>query len=232
MQTISFPSSRRAIGGSEAHAEKGAPMEEHQLEHAGQPGYDLFRRAIVDRDEDAWAESVVQYRPLLIAWANSCSARIPIDERSDDIADQALARAWAALSPNHFAAFPNLASLLGYLRACVSATVIDCARSMRARRRVILKLEAAPVAMPEQIILERMEHEEFWRTIEHLVETAQERTILVESFVLNLPPRVIQKRHPDRFADVAAIYKIKRNLLARLQRDRNLQQWYSDALFV
>src|SRR2546427_813429 len=83
-----------------------------------------------------------------------------------------------------------------YLRACVSATVIDCARSMRARRRVILKLEATPVATPEQIILERMEHEEFWRTIEHLVETAQERTILVESFVLNLPPRVIQKRHP------------------------------------
>ena len=37
-------------------------MEEHQLEHAGQPGYDLFRRAIVDRDEDAWAESVAQYR--------------------------------------------------------------------------------------------------------------------------------------------------------------------------
>src|SRR5690349_19374908 len=62
-------------------------------------GYDLFRRAIVEQEADAWAECVTRYRPLLTAWATSSSASAGLEERCDDIADQAFARAWSALTP-------------------------------------------------------------------------------------------------------------------------------------
>ena len=65
--------------------------------------YELFRRAIVERDEDAWAAIHVRYRSLLIFWSRRCSAAFVIGEPHDAIADQALARAWMALSRPPFA---------------------------------------------------------------------------------------------------------------------------------
>src|SRR5262247_3994627 len=100
-------------------------VDQRELTDQSNYGYELFRRAIVERDEDAWAEITVRYRRLLISWAGQCSAKLEIAEYGDDIADQAIARAWRALAPAQFATFPNLAALLGYLRACVAAVVID-----------------------------------------------------------------------------------------------------------
>ncbi|MDQ2996368.1 MAG: sigma-70 family RNA polymerase sigma factor, partial [Chloroflexota bacterium] len=71
-----------------------------------QDGYELFRRAIVERDDQAWIESAARYRPLLAAWASRCSASAALAESYDDLADQAFARAWSALSPERFASFP------------------------------------------------------------------------------------------------------------------------------
>src|SRR5262245_42272256 len=85
-------------------------------------GYELFQRAIEERDEDAWTECVTRYRPLLIAWARRCLANSWIHESPEDLADQALARTWMALSPARFATFPDLAAILGYLRRCVTTT--------------------------------------------------------------------------------------------------------------
>jgi DNA-directed RNA polymerase specialized sigma24 family protein len=91
--------------------------------------YELFRRAIVARDEDAWAAIYERYRPLLVAWARHNSTTAQIGEYYDDIANQAFARAWSALSPQHFDQFSSLAKLLAYLRTCVMAVAIDAART-------------------------------------------------------------------------------------------------------
>ena len=46
--------------------------EQELTDHAG---YELFRRAIVERDDEAWAEIHSHYRPLLLSWARQCSSR-------------------------------------------------------------------------------------------------------------------------------------------------------------
>jgi DNA-directed RNA polymerase specialized sigma24 family protein len=194
--------------------------------------YELFRRAIVERDEDAWAAIYVRYRTLMISWSHRCGAALLIGEHYDDIADQAFARAWMALSPRRFARFPNLSKLLAYLRTCVMAVVIDCSRAQQARERALLKLEARPLATPEQIVLEEIERSALWQLISKMAETIPERIVLVESFVLELPPRVILARHPDLFSEVANIYFAKRNVLARLQRNPDLQQLREELLWI
>jgi len=83
-----------------------------QAQASQQDSYELFRRAIVERDEQAWIDSAARYRPLLAAWASRCSASAALTESYDDLADQAFARAWSALSPERFANFPTLAALL------------------------------------------------------------------------------------------------------------------------
>jgi DNA-directed RNA polymerase specialized sigma24 family protein len=211
---------------------QGVIVDMYQQELSGSEGYDLFRRAILERDDDAWAAIYAHYRPLLLGWARHCAARAIADEQSEDIADRALARAWAALSPNRFAQFPNLAALLAYLRTCVTAAVIDAARAQATRERTAQQLKYDPVMTPEQVVLAATSQDELWRLVVGLVTTEHERVVLVESFVLDLPPRTILERHPDLFADVTAVYAAKRNLLNRLHRSRELQRLYDDLLAV
>jgi DNA-directed RNA polymerase specialized sigma24 family protein len=199
-------------------------MEVYHGEQIEQDGYELFRRAIVDRDTDAWTESVARYRLMLVAWARHYGARSRINEPCHDIADQALARAWKALSPARFATFPHLDGLLAYLRTCVASVVIDYARAQRARERAMQRLEVGTSASPEQIVLEKVGRAELWSVVNALAVTPQERTILTESFVLELPPRTILTRHPELFANITAVYDTKRALLRRLQHSGEVQR--------
>jgi hypothetical protein len=198
------------------------PIYQHEL--SDREGYELFRRAIVERSDDAWTQIYTHYRPLLVAWSRQYRSRSPSAEPPEDIADRALARAWAALSPERFATFASLSALLGYLRSCVGATAIDLTRVEATRERAYQKLEVRVTATPEQIVVERTARAALWRMVARMVTCEAERIVLEESFVLALPPREILDRHPEHFADVGAVYGAKRNLLNRLMRCRDLQK--------
>jgi hypothetical protein len=192
--------------------------------------FDLFCRAIEQRDEEAWADIAAGYRGQLAAWAVQAGVRLLKDEQAADIADQALARAWSALTPERFKGFPCLGALLAYLRACVTATVIDYARAQATRARTEQRLEPEATTTPEQQVLEELERANLWRLISQIVLNEQERIVLRESLVSALPPRDIQARHPDQFADVMAVYRTKRNLLNRLQRNHDLRTLWQERI--
>jgi DNA-directed RNA polymerase specialized sigma24 family protein len=192
-------------------------------------GYQLFRQAIVAGDADAWATIADRYRRQMVAWANHCCARLPIHEPPTDIADQALARAWAALSTARFEFFPSLAAFLAYLRTCVMATAIDHAReqSARMRKERLAQIEAVAVS-PEQAVLEQLQQAELWRLIVSTTKNAQEQLLARASLIDALPPRTIYALHPDQFANVAAVYRMKRNLFKRLQHNQAIERLCSE----
>jgi hypothetical protein len=66
---------------------------------------------------------------------------------------------------------------------------------------------------------------ELWRLVSCVAATTQERTLLHECFVLDLPPRRVLDRHPELFADITAVYTAKRNLLERLKRNPELREF-------
>lgn len=191
-------------------------------------GHELFRRAIVEGDEWAWEVGIRRYRAMLIVWARRCAASSAIIECCEDIADQAIARAWAALSPARFEQFPTIAALLAYLKVCVTTAVADYARREQSTERLVLAIEAADVATPEQIVLAQCEKEEVWGIVGAIVQCEQERVVLVESLVNGLPPRAILAGYPNLFDDVSAVYAAKRNLFERLRRCRALRELYDE----
>ena len=192
--------------------------------------YDLFRRAVVERDADAWAGIVVRYRRLMISWAARCQVNYAAWEHPEDLADRALARAWAALSPERFAGFPNTSALLAYLRTCVTATAIDVARAQTAQERAFRPLTRDAVPTPEWTTIAQLGRAELWQLINKLVVNEADRITLVERFVFDLPPRTIQARHPALFADVSAVYTSIRKLRTRLRHNKDLQQLYAEHL--
>lgn len=190
--------------------------------------YELFCRAIVQHDGDAWVAIYARYRLLLIAWAHQNSASELVGESCADIADQAWARAWAALTPARFADFSTLASLLGYLRTCVSTTIIDMLRSKASAERARSMQSLDMAAGPEHGVLADLDRTMLWRLALGLLNNSAERVTLIESFAYCLPPRAIQARHPDLFPDVTAVYSTKRNLLIRLQCNHEIRRLHEE----
>jgi DNA-directed RNA polymerase specialized sigma24 family protein len=189
--------------------------------------FELFRRAIVERDEAAWATIHMRYRALLTSWAYRCGASTRTYEAAADLADQALSRAWAALTPDRFAAFSSLGQLLGYLRSCVTTTVIDCVRAQASSERAVPDTYAGTAATPEQEVLADLSRDELWQLVIELAATPAEQIVLVETFACDLTPRAIRARHPRIFLDVASVYRAKRNVLARLRHNHNLRHLYA-----
>lgn len=186
--------------------------------------YELFDRAIVDRDVEAWATIATRYRPLLITWVKRCPSFDATDELCEDLVDEALSPAWVALT---FSLFPTLATLMAYLRACAFSAVIDAVRGRRTYERVRGEMSNCVAVPMEQVVLERLGEDQLWKLVSSLIKTEAERLVLHERFVLDLPLRVIQARHPMLFPKVTAVYTTLHNLYNRLRRNKLLAQYYA-----
>lgn len=193
-------------------------------------GYELFRRAVVDRDANAWNEIAFSYRALMIGWARRSQAAELSGEQCEDLADEALVRAWRALSPERSAQFPAQAELIDLLRTCIASTAIDTARA-RAAATPLPDWCAADDAPPADLeVIERMSLAELWQLALHVAATDAERMVVYDRFVLGLPPRAIQQRHPVVFPDVRKVYETIRNLCERLRRSQELRRFVGENL--
>jgi|RhiMetdeSRZDD1v2_1073273.scaffolds.fasta_scaffold337920_2 hypothetical protein len=79
--------------------------------------HDLFFRTEQRHDDMVWAAAV------------RCPATATSGESPEEIADQALTRAWLAIVSRGSASLPNVAALLSYLRICVTHTAFDANRA-------------------------------------------------------------------------------------------------------
>ncbi len=198
----------------------------------GQPhdtrfAYELFRRALVERCEAAWEILFYQYRSLVESWVRRSSAFSSTGESSEYFVGSVFARFWQAITPERFASFPTLGSLLHYLQMCASCVVIDCARSQSWAE--IIPEALTPgfdtiIDAPDEEAIDRVSREEFWHSINALLAGDVERCVIYHSFVMGRKPGEIYEMRRDLFDSVAEVYNVKRNILGRLSRNRELRR--------
>jgi hypothetical protein len=189
--------------------------------------YELFRRALVERSEAAWALLYQQYCGLVEGWVRRCGAFAQSGESGEYFVGGAFSKFWHAVTPERFERFPSLASLLNYLRLCTTSVVIDSVRAQSWAEMLpeeALDPARAPQSAPDEEALARVQREEFWRLVDAQLHDESERVVVYGSFVLGLTPRALAARHTGLFAGVGEVYNIKRNVLSRLGRNRQIQQ--------
>jgi DNA-directed RNA polymerase specialized sigma24 family protein len=185
--------------------------------------YELFRRAVVDRDANAWHQIALSYRAMMIGWARRSRAAELTGTHDEALADEALARAWRSLSPERFDQLSTMAALLGYLRTCVASTAIDAARAHAAAVAPPDWGGSAHSAPADLAIIERMSRAELWQLALHMASSDAERVVVFDRFVLGLPPRAIQHRHPLVFPELRKVYETIHDLCERLRRNGELR---------
>jgi len=126
--------------------------------------------------------------------------------------------------------FTDLASILKYLKMCLGSVLLDAARVRR--RQACLSIDDLPsdaptIDDPSAAIVGQIAGRELWQAVEAELRDESERLVAQLSFVAGLTPRDICARHPDRFAEVNDVYRLKRNLIERLRRSQAIQQLLS-----
>ncbi len=96
---------------------------------------ELFRRAIVKRDEDAWACLYQQYAPLVLTWVNQHQSATSLlgQDGGSPLVNAAFAKFAQALTPAKMGNFDSLAAILKYLKMCVHSVIADEVRARQAR---------------------------------------------------------------------------------------------------
>ena len=94
-----------------------------------QNGYGLFQQAIVQRVAEAWEQIYQLYTPLVQKWVVRHPSFANTGEDVDYFVNRAFEKMWRALTPEKFANFPELKSLLAYLKMCVNSVIIDHLRA-------------------------------------------------------------------------------------------------------
>jgi hypothetical protein len=184
---------------------------------------ELFRRAVCERDELAWSLIVDEYSQLVRAWIRQHPLTYQLHEDHDYLVCGTFARFWAAVKPERWEQFSELAAVLRYLKLCAHSQVMDAARAARTRCTTSLDNLADEPPGPYNVeadLTDAMSAAELWQQVVAALSDESEQLVAYLSFVRDVRPAEICALHPQRFPNTAAVYRVKRNIVDRMRRMR------------
>ena len=190
--------------------------------------YELWRRAIVLRDDWAWSAVYGLYAPVVSAWI---LLRVPrlVGEDLDVLVNQAFARFAHAMTEQKWCDFACVGALLGYLKCCAQSAATDYHRWQPRQHEA---LDSLPVASEPVIgdcaetVMERLAAQELWSLVCSEAPAHEEQLVLLLVVAQGMSPRALQQRYPAMYPTVQDIYRIRRNVIERLQRNKELRQFH------
>ena len=186
---------------------------------------ELFRRAMIEHDESVWTLLVERFDEYMLGLFRRHlrrEAASRLDSPENYVA-KAFERFWLAAVHNQQLQFTTLAAALCYLRSCLNGAILDTLRAYSRSREVVLP----EPGFPDEPAVE--DHEEegqgLWETIQDLLPNEREQRVAYLLFHCNLRPREIVRCCPQEFREVQEIYRLRRNIMERLLRDRDQIRW-------
>ena len=186
---------------------------------------EIFRRAVIERNNEAWAILQKQFSENIRLWL----ARHPYREMAlrheveQSYVDDAFRRFWQAVKDQQLI-FSTLASALSYLHLCLNCAIMD---TLRAYSRP--KEEPMPDyvhgGLDEPGTEDHYHENELWETIRSLLSSEKERRLAYLLFHCNLKPREIVRYCPAEFSNEGEIYRLKRNIMERILRNVDKIRW-------
>ncbi len=157
---------------------------------------ELFRRAIVKRDDDAWACIYQQYAPLVLTWVTQHQSAAPIlgQDGSAPLVNAAFAKFSQALTPAKMENFDSLAAILKYLKMCVHSVVADEVRSRQSRQNeeTLELIEHEPASDdPADDVVANISAHGLWQVIQEELNGEDERVLIYLAYIHGMKPSEI-----------------------------------------
>jgi len=191
--------------------------------------YELFRRAILLKNELAWNRIYGQYERLVRHWVERHAAFPTSGEEVQFFINRAFEKMWVGITPKKFEDFDDLKSILRYLQMCVHSVMVDFVRQ-KEYKKIVDPLDAQSLnphsqeSDAEDEVTRTMMGQALLDLIDEYVQDEQEACIVENMFIYGLKSREVANQFQNLFSDVSEVYRVKENLLARLRRNDDLQQ--------
>jgi DNA-directed RNA polymerase specialized sigma24 family protein len=184
--------------------------------------YELFRRALDDHDQKAFAAIFRIYERQVLSWITRHPVFWLTNCAREDYASVAFSRFYFALDGNIASDFPSVDKILSYLKSCVHTAIYQEYRKQKT------KIEEHPIdeyqlsAPPPD---SAPEFDDLWAHLCALIPDGVDQVLMRCAFVEQLKPHVIAAEYPEHWEsarDVSvALYRIRRILRA----DPVLRKW-------
>lgn len=196
--------------------------------------FELFRRAILLRNELAWDRIYTQYERLVQHWVERHAAFPTSGEEAQFFMNRAFEKMWLGLTPEKFEDFDDLKSILRYLQMCVHSVMVDFVRQKEYKKNFDYLQDQFPQlesqgSNAEKEVTQRIMGQTLLEFLNRQVQDEREACIVNYMLVLDLKSREVAEKFRDTFSDVNEVYRVKENLLARLRRNTELKQLLNDA---
>jgi len=191
---------------------------------------EVFRRAIQQDDQDAWAVLLDQYSETVRVWFRRHTSKDTALRymKEEDYVDRTFTRFWQAVrksQPN----FETLASALSYLQLCLTSTIMDAIRDY-ARPNLTPLPDYGQPDDPKFEVEDSYHEGELWEVLKELLRSEKEQRAAYLLIHCNLKPREIMRYCPGEFRDESEIYSLRRNIWERIMRNLDKIRWkMSDA---
>jgi DNA-directed RNA polymerase specialized sigma subunit len=209
--------------------------------------YELWRRAIQEKDSTAWEAVYITYNPFVRNWLQKQTSKLPRGFFEDDaLVNGVFFRMLRFVKPENFANFPTLAAVMKYLQMCCLTEVQDILRYNQGRSKDV-SLEAnvrgddessdgdtsqsSRLSSNEDVeksASDRADRNPFWQIIVQRLPEKADQVLIYARFVLGMPPREIASTYPQYFNDVDEVYRRLKNAIWRLRNDEDLKKWLQD----
>ena len=209
--------------------------------------YELFRRAFVLRDEEAWTGLYFLYRSFLrkniqstwqVAYDQGQVTHFLSEEDLDEILNIVYAKFARNITPEKFATFVGVGALINYLKLCMHSVMVDTYRaSKRQWRDISLDLlltqeEDEEVHFPDELITDPLAtfdpDQDLLAALIAVAKTQQEKGIIYR-LLEGLSPRELVETYPTLFPTAHVVYNAQHNYRDRGARDHRVAELLRDA---
>jgi hypothetical protein len=179
---------------------------------------EIFHRALVLRNEQAWDMLSRRFSGTILGWLR----RHPYRETAYRLHNEAdyvaltIERLWMVTVRNQSLEFQSLAGALKFMRASLNCVIID---AMRGQTK---EMAIPETGFDEPVAPDPDDGSELWEIIKSMVPGEREKRLAYLLFHCNLKPRQVVQFCPQEFSDVREIFRMKRNILDRLQRRKDI----------
>lgn len=186
--------------------------------HNDQCCLEIFRRALLQQDSYAWSVLMESFHGIVLSWVRRHPQREAVRDIDSEENYVALTfeRFWRVTVRNKALEFNTLAGALVFLRACVNSVIIDTLRNQK------------EIPIPEnfeRVAPEPDESHQRWQIIKGFIPNAREQRLAYLLYYCGLKPRQIVQFFPQEFNDAHEIFRLTRNIIDRLRRNKDRLHW-------
>jgi hypothetical protein len=192
--------------------------------HDDQYCLEIFRRAMLEDDSDAWEVLHQRFSSILLGWVRRHPQREAAYrcDNENNYVDRAFRRLWTRTVRNKSLEFNTLAGALRFLHTCLNSDIIDTLRAQ-------LRPEEVPwpePGFPEEPFADDPDNaNERWEAIKSVLPNQREQKLAYLLYYCGLKPRQIVQFLPGEFSDVQEIFRLTRNIMDRLKRNKDRLRW-------